>query len=196
MDINKKEDETSSTHKDCCGDSCKCDKHTDEKSELEQLKAEQEELQKAAAQLFVAYEKLKTDHTAQTDKLARVINEYDNFRRRSGDEMEAKYSQACSDIVSALLPVADNLYRAIAHSPDESNPLLAGVNMTIAQFETSLAALGVSEVETKTFDPELHHAVSHETSSEHGTGEIVEVLQRGYKIGEKIIRYAMVRVVN
>ena len=196
MDISKKEDETSSNSKGCCGDSCQCDKQGDEKSEIEQLKAEHEELQKAAGQLFVTYEKLKADHTAQTDKLARVINEYDNFRRRSGEEMEAKYAQACSDVVSALLPVADNLYRAIEHSVDDTNPLLAGVNMTIAQFETSLAALGVTEVETKTFDPELHHAVSHETSEEHGAGEIVEVLQRGYKIGEKIIRYAMVRVVN
>lgn len=139
--------------------------------------------------------KLKEELEAANDKYLRMLAEYDNFRRRTQSEKDAIYSDACSDTIDAILPVIDNLEMALKYKTD-SESVVNGVSMTLNQFKDSLSGLGVSEIECSTFDPNLHNAVFHIEDESYGEGEIVEVLRKGYKKGNKIIRYAMVKVAN
>ena len=131
------------------------------------------------------------------DKYLRMAAEYDNFRRRSAKEREGIYADAVSDVVLALLPVLDNLERASKFGADTAN-VAKGVEMTIKTFGDALNKLGVKEIDAqgKTFDPNLHNAVMHVEDETHGEGEIMEVLQKGFIKGDKVIRYAMVTVAN
>lgn len=131
------------------------------------------------------------------DKYLRMAAEYDNFRRRSAKEREGIYADAVSDVVLALLPVLDNLERASKFGADTAN-VAKGVEMTIKTFGDALHKLGVKEIDAqgKTFDPNLHNAVMHVEDETHGEGEIMEVLQKGFIKGDKVIRYAMVTVAN
>ena len=128
------------------------------------------------------------------DKYMRLAAEYDNFRKRSAKEKEGIYADAYSDCILALLPVADNLERALLFP--EGEKVLEGVRMTMNQFTEALKKLGVEEIETKVFDPVYHNAVMHVEDEAFGEGEIVEVFQKGYKKGDKVIRHAMVKVAN
>lgn len=128
------------------------------------------------------------------DKYMRLAAEYDNFRKRSVKEKEGIYADAYSDCILALLPVADNLERALLFP--EGEKVLEGVRMTMNQFTEALKKLGVEEIETKVFDPVYHNAVMHVEDEAFGEGEIVEVFQKGYKKGDKVIRHAMVKVAN
>lgn len=124
----------------------------------------------------------------------RLAAEYDNFRRRSKSEREGVYSDACSDVVNEFLPVFDNIERAAAFAEDEK--VAEGIKMMAKAFSDTLAKLGVEEIECKTFDPNLHNAVMHIDDDAYGEGEIVEVFQKGFKRGDKVIRYAMVKTAN
>lgn len=128
------------------------------------------------------------------DKYMRLAAEYDNFRRRSAKEKEGIYADAYGDCILAVLPVVDNLERALLFQ--EGDKVVEGVRMTMNQFTEALAKLGVEVIETKTFDPTYHNAVMHVEDEALGEGEIVEVFQKGYKKGDKVIRYAMVKVAN
>ena len=132
-----------------------------------------------------------------TDKYIRLMAEFDNYKKRSAKERENIYTDVRVDTVSKFLPVYDNLERALkAETFDEAYK--TGVEMTFSQLCEVYKKLGVEEIESvgKTFDPNLHNAVMHVEDEEHGDGEIVEVLQCGYKFGEKVLRYAMVKVAN
>lgn len=130
----------------------------------------------------------------QKEKYLRVVAEYDNFRKRSKAERDAVYSDACADVIGALLPVYDNIERAAAFTDGEK--IAEGVRLTAKSFAEALQKLGVTEIEAKTFDPKLHNAVMHVEDETLGEGEIVEVFQKGYKRGDKVIRYAMVKSAN
>ena len=130
------------------------------------------------------------------DKYLRLAAEYDNFRRRSREEKDATYDNALADTVRELLPIIDNLERALSFSGDEKTA--EGLAMIFKSVEASLTKLGVESFGAvgDKFDPNLHNAVMHEDNAELGEGEIVEVFQKGYKKGKKIIRFAMVKTVN
>ena len=104
------------------------------------------------------------------------------------------YADAVADTVTEMLTVLDNLERAAQYNDAES--VGQGVKMTLKGMTDALAKLGITEVETETFDPNIHNAVMHVEDETRGEGEIVEVLQKGYRRGDKIIRYPMVKVAN
>lgn len=130
----------------------------------------------------------------EKERYMRLAAEYDNFRKRSAKEKEGIYADAYADCILALLPVVDNLERALLYP--EGDKVVEGVRMTMNQFADSLKKLGVEEIETKSFDPVYHNAVMHVEDETLGEGEIVEVFQKGYKKGDKVIRHAMVKVAN
>lgn len=132
----------------------------------------------------------------QNEKYLRVVAEYDNFRKRSKAEREGVYADACADVIGALLPVYDNIERAAAYTDADAEKLAEGIRLTVKSFDEALKKLGVTEIEAKTFDPSLHNAVMHVEDETKGDGEIVEVFQKGYKKGDKVIRYAMVKSAN
>lgn len=132
------------------------------------------------------------------DRLLRVTAEYSNYKRRSEKERQDAYSFAKADTVKELLPVIDDLERALANETEDYEALKKGVEMTFAKLGGVLEKLGI-EVFGKpgeTFDPNLHNAVMHIEDDKYAAGEIVDVYQKGYKIGDKIIRAAMVRTAN
>ena len=123
--------------------------------------------------------------------------EYDNFRRRSQKEREALYADIKADTVMKFLPVYDNLERALKQGTDDE-AYRKGVEMIMNQFNATMEKLGVTEIDSlgQKFDPALHNAVMHVDDEEKGENEIVEVFQKGFKIGDKVIRFAMVKVAN
>jgi len=155
--------------------------------------AEPTELELAQAET----EKVKTELAAEKDKHLRLMAEYDNFRKRSAREREALYADIKADTLLKLLPVYDNLERAVAQST-EDEAYRKGVEMTLNQFTETLASLGVTPIPAvgETFDPALHNAVMHIDSEEYGEGVIVQEFQKGFKMGERVIRFSMVQVAN
>lgn len=141
-------------------------------------------------------EKAKAELSAMNDKYLRMIAEYDNFRKRSAKERENVYADAYSDVLEAILPVIDNLERALMFADGEA--LTEGVKMTLKQFEDSMTRLGVTAFGARgeDFDPNIHNAVMQVEDGELGESQVAEVLQKGYKKGDKVIRYAMVKVAN
>lgn len=130
------------------------------------------------------------------DQHLRMAAEYDNFRRRSREEREATYTDAVADTVGEILPIIDNLERASMY--DDDSKVKEGLVMIAKSVEAVFEKLKVESVGAvgETFDPNLHNAVLHAEDDEHGEGEIVEVFQKGYKKGNKMIRFAMVKTVN
>ena len=131
------------------------------------------------------------------DRYLRLLAEYDNYRKRSQKEKDSLYADVKSDTVAKFLPVYDNLVRALAQST-EDEAYRKGVEMIMAQFNTTLEKLGATRIESlgQKFDPSLHNAVMHVEDEEKGENEIVEVFQEGFLMGEKVIRFAMVKVAN
>ena len=123
--------------------------------------------------------------------------EYDNFRRRSAKEKTDAYSKAKGDAALAFLPVFDNLQRALA-APCTDAAYVKGVEMTMTQLTQVLEKLGIEEIPAlgQSFDPNLHNAVMHVEDDSVGENTIVEVFQSGFKMGDKVIRFSMVKVAN
>ena len=137
------------------------------------------------------------DSKAESEKYLRLMAEYDNYRKRSAKERENIYTDVRVDTVTKFLPVYDNLERALAtETSDEAYK--KGVEMTFNQLCEVFKKLGVEEIEAvgKTFDPNFHNAVMHVDDEEKGDSEIVEEFQKGFKVGEKVIRFSMVKVAN
>ena len=149
-----------------------------------------------AEELLKALKEKSEECAAINDKYLRMAAEYENFRKRSAKEREGVYAEACADCISALLPILDNLERAAQYKNDDPATVAKGLEMTLKSFYDTLAKLGVTEIAAETFDPNVHNAVMHIEDEEHGESEIVEVLQKGFIKGDKVIRYAMVKVAN
>ena len=134
---------------------------------------------------------------AMNDKYLRLCAEYDNFRKRSQKEKDAIYTDVRANTLTSFLPVYDNLVRALAQST-EDEAYKKGVEMIMAQFRTTMEKLGVTEMDClgQKFDPAFHNAVMHVDDEEKGENEIVEVFQQGFMLGDKVIRFAMVKVAN
>ena len=133
---------------------------------------------------------------ARDDKYLRLLAEYDNYKKRTVKERDAIELSAKADAFSAMLPLADNVERAVKSAGD-ADSLKSGIEMALRQFFTELEKAGLEEIPTDIpFDPNLHNAVMHVEDESRGEGEIVEVFQKGYRIKDKVIRYAMVKVAN
>ncbi len=147
--------------------------------------------------LLKELEALKDQAAAQEDKFLRLCAEYDNFRRRTQKEKETIYADAKADTVKALLPVYDNLERALKQeTADEAYK--KGVEMTMAGLKKVFEDLGVTEIAAagQPFDPNVHNAVMHIDDDSLGENTVAEVFQAGFMLGEKVIRFAMVKVAN
>ncbi len=160
------------------------------KAEIESLKTRLADSEKRAEQAAAE----------ASDKYTRLAAEYDNFRRRSKTEREGVYSDAVADTIMGIVPIIDNLMYADRFGGGNENPekYAEGVKLILGKLPEVLEKMNVTifgEV-GETFDPTLHNAVMHVEDDSLGEGEITDVLQCGYKYGEKVIRYAMVKVAN
>ena len=147
--------------------------------------------------LLAELESLKTQAAQQEDKYLRLAAEYDNYRRRTAKEKESIWNDAKADAAVAFLPVYDNLERALKQdTADEAYK--KGVEMTMNQLKSVLEKLGITEIDAqgKPFDPTLHNAVMHVEDDSLGENTVAEVFQAGFKLGDKVIRFAMVKVAN
>ncbi len=156
-------------------------------------KAEKKKEEKAAPQ----EEKQPESPQLQSDAYLRLLAEYDNYRKRSQREKDALYADIKADTLLKFLPVYDNLVRAL-NQPTEDEAYRKGIEMIMTQFCTTMEKLGVEKIDSlgKTFDPTLHNAVMHVEDETKGENEIVEVFQEGFRLGDKVIRFAMVKVAN
>ena len=136
-------------------------------------------------------------YNAEHDAHLRLAAEYDNFRKRTIKEKEASYGNGKADAVAKLLPVYDNLERAL-NQPTEDAAYKKGVEMTMTELVKIFTSLGVEIFGNvgEEFDPNLHNAVMHIDSEELGENTIAMVFQKGFKIGDKVVRFAMVQVAN
>ena len=136
-------------------------------------------------------------YNAERDAHLRVAAEFDNFRKRTIKEKEQSYGNGKADAVEKLLPVYDNLERAL-NQPTEDEAFKKGVEMTMTQLVGIFSGLGVEIFGNvgDEFDPTFHNAVMHTEDENFGENTICQVFQKGFKLGEKIIRFAMVQVAN
>ncbi len=140
--------------------------------------------------------KLQEELDNTKDRLLRLTAEYDNYRKRTSKEKEGIYSDAYVDVLKEIIPVLDNLERAIA-ADGSIDDLKKGIEMTIKGCKDAFAKLGVEEIDASgEFDPNLHNAVMHIEDENLGKNIVAEVFQKGYKKDDKIIRHTMVKVAN
>ena len=165
----------------------KPDKKAEKKSEKAEKKSEKAPTKKS----------LEEELAAERDKYLRLLAEYDNFRRRSARERENIYTDVRCETLKKFLPVYDSLSRALAQTP-EDDACRKGLEMIMTQYEKSLEQLGVVMIEAvgQPFDANLHNAVMHIEDENYGENVIVEEFEKGFKIGDKILRYSMVKVAN
>lgn len=162
---------------------------------VEETEKKEEPTQETKLKDTILLQKEKLDE--QEDRLKRLMAEFDNFKKRSFKEREGLYNTLVSDIFSSLLPVIDNLEKAV-ETQTEDEGYKQGVELVLKQFKDVLASNGVEEIKTvgETFDPELHEAVASVEDNTLSEKEIKEEYRKGYKIGSKVIRHSMVVVAN
>ena len=138
-------------------------------------------------------EALKAQLAESNDKYLRLAAEYENYRKRASKEKTDAYSDAYADAVKAILPLADSLDQALNFNPDDD-----GIKALSKLFIDTLSKMGVSPIESdgKEFDPNFHNAIMHEEDESMGENLVSQTFQKGYTLGEKVIRHAMVKVVN
>lgn len=133
------------------------------------------------------------------DKYLRLAAEYDNYRKRTAKEKEGIYANAKIDTIKGMLPVYDNLERGLAQfGAEDDDPHKKGLEMIFNQYKEALTKLGVTPIDCvgKEFDPERHNAVMHIEDESCGENTVVEVLQQGFMLGDKVLRFAIVKVAN
>ena len=168
------------------------DDEAGEKKQADSQKTEKREDHAAQAEIA----KLKQALAESDDKYRRMIAEYDNYRKRTAKEREGIYADAYADALKELLPVKDALELAVKYS--ESDKVVEGVQKTLSKFSDTFQKLGVEEFgkANELFDPNIHNAVVHVEDEAFGENVIAEVLMKGYRKGDRILRHAMVKVAN
>ena len=146
-------------------------------------------------------EELNAKVAEAQDRFQRTLAEFDNFRKRTMKEKASMYDDGVRDTIEKLLPLFDNLERAIGAVEgkiDENDPLFKGVKLTEKQLKEILASMGVEEIKAlgEKFDPNLHAAVAHVDDENYGENEVIIDMQKGYKYKDKVIRHSMVKVAN
>ena len=173
-------------------------KHDEEVPETQETPAEETVAEtEAEVQPEPETNPLEEQLKSEKDRYLRLAAEYDNFRKRSAKEREAIFADVRGDTVLKFLPVYDNLSRALLQeTADEA--YRKGVEMTMNHLKSILEGMGVTEIEAlgQTFDPNLHNAVMHIDDENYGENEVVLEFQKGFKMGDKVIRFSMVQVAN
>ncbi|MFV0504706.1 MAG: nucleotide exchange factor GrpE [Lachnospirales bacterium] len=166
----------------------------DSEDEKELATDEQKEMKTTTDNL----DKLEKEKAELKDKLTRNLAEFDNFRKRTTKEKQSMYNEGAKDTIEKLLPTIDNFERALNTSVNKEDKFYIGVNMIFTQLIEQLTAIGVEEVEAMgaEFDPNVHHAVANGESEEYESNHVMEVLQKGYMYKERLLRPAMVKVVQ
>ena len=168
------------------------------KSEAEAAKQPEEKKPEDAKQQEASeFEKAQQALAQEHDSYLRLAAEYDNYRKRSQKEKDNLYTEIRSETVEKFLPVYDNLERALAQETQDA-AFKKGVEMTMNQLVSVMEKLGVESFGAAGdhFDPQLHNAVMHIEDESLGENVIAEVFQKGFKVGEKVVRFAMVKVAN
>lgn len=168
------------------------------KAETKEEQISAEELKKQLEESKAKLKETEDELAKQKDIFLRTVAEYDNYRKRTAREKEATYTDATADAVQEFLSVEDNLERALEQKECSVEDLRKGVEMVQKQMQAALTKLGVAEMgkEGEPFDPSLHSAVAHIDDESLGENTIAKVFQKGYKIGDKVIRHAMVQAAN
>ena len=166
----------------------------DEKENKEEVKTEIEENK---AEVIDEKDKIKEEIDEMNDRYKRLLAEFENYKKRTQKDKEGLKDLLVSDIMTSILPVIDNLEKAVKVQT-EDKAYQDGVKLVLKQLQDVLLYNGVKEIETvgKKFDPELHEAVSHVTDEKHGENVIIEEFRKGYRIGNRVIRHSMVIVAN
>ena len=180
------------------------DTATEAAEEVQEKKpAEKKKIKKLEAELeALAAEKaaLETAIAEANDKYTRLFAEYDNYRKRSAKEREGVYTDAYADAIKDILPVLDNMERALQYKDAQGGEdnLAKGLEMIMKSFSESLSKMGVTEIAAlgERFDPNLHNAIMHVDDEQYGEEEIVEVFMKGYAKGDRVIRHSVVKVAN
>lgn len=145
-------------------------------------------------------EKLESQSAEYLDKYQRCFAEFDNFRKRTLKEKASMYDDGVKDTIEKLLPVIDNLERALSIQDENliENNFYKGIEMILKQFQEILVGLGVEEIKAlgEKFDPNFHAAVAHEDNDDYAENEVILEMLKGYKYKEKVIRHSMVKVAN
>lgn len=180
--------ETEETSQDAPGKNEKPRKEPKKKEKTYTLTREQMEAAELAARQLASV----------TDQFTRLSAEYDNYRKRTAKEKESIYQDAKADTVTAFLAVYDNLERAMQAGGDDESPHKKGLEMIFTQYKEVLLKLGVTEMEAlgQPFDPNRHNAVMHIDDDTLGENVVADVFQAGFMMGEKVLRFAAVRVAN
>ena len=168
----------------------------EEKAEQKETKKSEKKQKARIKELEEALSAAEKKAAEAEDKYLRLAAEYDNFRKRSRAEREGIYAEAAADAVKELLPVFDNLHRATEYTaPDK---VAEGVELILKGLPDVFSKMKITAYGEKgeQFDPNIHNAVMHFEDDSYGENEIVDVFQQGYMLGDKIVRYAMVRVAN
>ena len=177
----------------------KKEKKKAEETPVEEVAAEVEETVTEAAPEAEAAPEINWEekYNAEHDSYLRLAADYDNFRKRTVKEKEASYGNGKADAVAKLLPVYDNLERAL-NQPTEDAAYKKGVEMTMTELVKILNGLGVEIFGDigDAFDPNFHNAVMHVENEELGENVIAQVFQKGFRLGDKVVRFAMVQVAN
>ena len=163
---------------------------TEEKEDKKKKREKAEKVPKAD------YDRLQAEFESHKQQYLRVLAEYDNFRKRSQNEKNGVYNNAISDAVNAILPVADNIDRALAQENASAEDMRKGVEMIANQFKACFEKLGITEIGAagETFDPNFHNAVMSEETDDYESGKVSGVMQKGYTLNGKVIRPSMVKV--
>jgi len=164
-----------------------------EKELTEEIPAEETTAEETAPEVNPWEEK----YNAERDAHLRCAAEFDNFRKRTIKEKEASYGNGKADAVAKMLPIYDNLERALQQETADT-AFKKGVEMTMTELLKIFTALGVEVFGNvgDVFDPNLHNAVMHIDSETHEENTVSQVFQKGFKVGEKVVRFAMVQVAN
>ena len=169
---------------------------SDEAQCCKELEEENKRLKEENKKLNDDLTRISNELEALKDRMQRTTAEYENYRKRTAKEKEGIYTDACIDVLKNILPVADNLERALTVDGSVED-MKKGIEMTLRQFKDSLEKLGVTEIPTDgEFDPNLHDAMMHVQDESYGKNVIAEVFQKGYMRGDKVIRHSMVKVAN
>lgn len=157
-----------------------------------------EQVDERVSELEQNIQKKDEEISELNDKYMRLVAEYDNYKKRTVKEKEALYTSSVCDIVKELLPVVDNLERAMNSFEDKESEHYKGFEMVLRQTNEIFTKIGVEEIkaEGETFNPDLHNAVMHIDDENFGENVVAEQFQKGYTYKDKVIRYSMVKVAN
>lgn len=167
-----------------------------EPQEEEVVKSEEEEVAEPEADGLAELEAARAEAAANYDRYVRAVAELDNYRKRTVRMRAETRDETLRDVLLQVAPILDNLRRALRQETQEAELLKQGVELICGQFNDVLKGYGLAEIEAvgQPFDPEVHEALAEVPDDEHAPGTVIEEMEKGYKLNDKVVRYARVVV--